>query len=510
MGEKNLATRQQRSLTLAMQRAELNMEELWLRYFALGGEAGPLEVDAYLHGLSELPALQRDMVAHAVNERIDELTWAHRAAYSRTFRDSQPRNQPLAALVTLLTQTEFSPPDRLPTVAQAAGEALGLRVTMYLVDYEQRSLHPLTVPSPGSTNSDPATGTGGEARGQSRLTFSDPEQGLDVDTTLAGRAFRQVQILPSQKPDGTRLWVPLLDGAERLGVLEVEVDAQDDLYDPGLRTHCRWLAALLGHLVVLLSQHGDALDRVRLRERRTISSELIWSLLPPLTAGVDNFVVAGAVEPRNKVSGSAFDYRLSDTTAGLVIIEAAGDGLQRGLIVTAALAAYRSAHHAGHGLYEQVRLIDETISRQFGDAAHATAVLAELHLATGRLRYINVGGPPPLIMRSGRVVRSLPGGRAPALGLGGGELVVGEESLEPNDWLVLHTDGITSARSPSGTKFGDTGLADFLQREAAAGHPPPETARRLVQAVLNHHHGVLEDDAAVLLARWTATNHGIR
>jgi hypothetical protein len=326
---------------------------------------------------------------------------------------------------------------------------------------------------------------------------------LDVDSTLAGRAFRHVQILPSESADRPRLWVPLLDGVERLGVLGIDVDDVDDLYDPGLRVHCRWLSILLGHLVVLLSQYGDVLDRTRLRTPRTVSAELIWSLLPPLTSGVDSFVVTGIVEPRHSVSGDAFDYGLSDTTATLIVLDAVGHDLRSGLIAATALAAYRSARHAGHGLYEQARRIDETINQHFGDGLFATAVLAELDLTTGRLRYINAGHPDPLLMRGGKIVKPLVAGRCRPLGLGLTDLQVGEETLQPEDWLVLYTDGITEARDRTGEFFGESRLMDFLRREAAAGHPPPETARRLVKTILAHQDGALQDDATVLLARWT-------
>nr|BFE52359.1 hypothetical protein GCM10017745_57860 [Saccharothrix mutabilis subsp. capreolus] len=111
------AAEQQRSLVQAWQRAELSTEELWLRYFGLGGEAGFLDVDAYVHGLGGLAPLERDVLAHAVNERLDELAWSHRAGYSRPYRDSTPRSEPFAALVRLLEGGELAPPDRLPAVA---------------------------------------------------------------------------------------------------------------------------------------------------------------------------------------------------------------------------------------------------------------------------------------------------------------------------------------------------------------------------------------------------------
>ncbi|MCM6773159.1 serine/threonine-protein phosphatase [Nocardia sp. CDC159] len=476
------AEQQQRSLALALQRAQLGVEQLWLRYFAIGGSAGLWEVDAYVHGLGALETLQRDVLAQAVNERLDELTWSHRATYSRRLRESAPRGQMLTALVSLLESAELAPPERLPVLLEAAGQALNVRIRMYLIDYDQRFLRPV------------GTGRASENAGSDGL--------LDVDATLAGRAFRQVRILPQATPR-PRLWVPLLDGVERLGVLEVEVIDAEERYDPALRTQCRWLAMLVGHLVTIMDQYGHALDQIRLPAARTVGSELIWSLLPPLTAGVDSFVVSAVVEPRHSNSGDAFDYDLTERTARLLVVDAVGHDLRSGLIAATALAAYRSARHAGHGLYEQARVMDVAIRDQFGPGAFATAVVAEVDLPTGRLRYINAGHPEPLIMRSGKIVKPLRSGRRRPLGIGQGELTVGEEALQPDDWLILYTDGITEARDPNGEFFGEGRLVDFLRREAASGHPPPETARRLIRAVLAHQHGIFQDDATVLLARWS-------
>jgi hypothetical protein len=64
--------------------AELSLGQLWMRYFALGGEASELELDAYLNGAIALPAFQHDMLAHAINERLDEIA-PSRAPYSDDF-----------------------------------------------------------------------------------------------------------------------------------------------------------------------------------------------------------------------------------------------------------------------------------------------------------------------------------------------------------------------------------------------------------------------------------------
>jgi hypothetical protein len=471
---------QLRVLKIAYERAGLTVDQLWLRYFALGGNAGRIEVDAYLHGLMPLPELQRDVLAHAVNERLDELAWPRRVPYNRPVRNTKPDRGPLAALVGLLDGARLAPPERLPALAAAAGAEVGVDVMIYLVDYEQRRLIPL--PTPEHSVREP----------------------LGVDTTLAGRAFRIGQTLPARNEDILRLWVPLLDGTERLGVLEVMVADLIELYDPGLREQCRWLSGLLGHLVTISTDYGDALDSRRRRRRRSPAAELIWSLLPPLTAGTDSFVLAGMLEPCYEIGGDAFDYAVSETTVSLAVFDAMGHALGAGLIAAAALATYRSVRRDRRSLYDQATAIDQTVTDNFA-GAFLTGVLAEIDLPSGRLRYLCAGHPPPLLLRDGKIVKTLSGGRRAPLGLDATDVAIGEETLQPGDWLVLHTDGITEARDSTGAFFGETRLVDFLEREAASGHPPPETVRRLIRAVLNHQNGVLQDDATVLLARWDAS-----
>lgn len=73
--------------------ADLRIEELWLRYFSIGGNTGQFEIEAYIHGAMALPALQRDILAHALNERLDEINVPDgRAPYSRRSEDAGPRH----------------------------------------------------------------------------------------------------------------------------------------------------------------------------------------------------------------------------------------------------------------------------------------------------------------------------------------------------------------------------------------------------------------------------------
>jgi serine phosphatase RsbU (regulator of sigma subunit) len=298
------------------------------------------------------------------------------------------------------------------------------------------------------------------------------------------------------------LWVPLLDGADRLGVLEIGLRSPGELYDPSLREQCSWLGWQLGHLVASMSPYGDGLEQARRRIPRAPSAELLWQQLPPLTASTGAFTLAGMIEPSYRAGGDAFDYALSETSVSLAVFDAMGHGLPAALMAVAALAGYRSARRDGRGLYDQVSALDEVISAGFPGSAFVTGVLADLDVGSGRLRYVNAGHPPPLLLRAGKVVKELSGGRRVPFGLSTAELTVAQEMLQPGDWLAVYTDGVTEARDASGAWFGEDRLVELLGRAAAAGHPPPETARRLTRAILQHQHGRLQDDATVLLACW--------
>lgn len=390
-------------------------------------------------------------------------------------KDASP---PLAALVELIDGTHQAPPERLTSVVERAGRALGVDITIFLIDFEQRTLRPLE----------------GTSQGERRV--------FGVETTMPGRAYRLVRTVVSRTEGRPRLWVPLLDGVERLGVLEVIPSDPAAVDDPDLHDWCRRLSLLIGHLVTITDRYGDGFGAVRSRRRLTPATELLWALLPPLTAGTDSFMLSGVLEPCYEVGGDAFDYSLSERSAALAIFDPVGHTLGSGLIAAVALSAYRSCRRFGGGLTDQVSAIDENIGAQFSRGAFATGVLAELNLDTGRLRYVNAGHPQPLIMRGGKVVKPLTGGLRRPFGLGDPECPIVEESLEPDDWLVMYTDGIVEAKDEAGDRFGVDRLVDLLRREAASQHPPPETVRRLIHSVLAHQLGMLQDDATVLLARW--------
>jgi len=384
------------------------------------------------------------------------------------------------ALREVLRGAHLWQPDDLAPAVEAAVSRAGLHARVWLVDYEQRALHPL--PHPGRVLPDP----------------------LPVDGSLAGRVFARVRSAESDDDGARRWWVPMVDGTDRLGVVEFVARDPAGPRDPDLLQHCELVAGLVGHLIATTTTRGELLERTRRTRPMSTASELLWQLLPPLTASAGRAVVSAFLEPCYEVGGDGFDYSFDGPDLHLAIFDGAGRGLEAGLAGAVALSAVRAGRRAGRGLYDQARAADAALTDQFTDSRFVTAVLAELNLDTGRVRYLNAGHPAPLVLRGGRVARELSGGRRMPLGLDDPLVEIGEELLEPGDRLLLHTDGVTEARTPQGERFGVGRLVDLAERNAAAGLAAPETLRRLVHAVRDHQDGPPADDATLMLVEWSA------
>src|SRR5215213_6007682 len=59
-----------RRMDAARVRAELTVQDLWLRYLALGGTGDAFDLDGYLQGLVPLDDFQQDIFAQALNDAL--------------------------------------------------------------------------------------------------------------------------------------------------------------------------------------------------------------------------------------------------------------------------------------------------------------------------------------------------------------------------------------------------------------------------------------------------------
>ncbi|HEX2048009.1 MAG TPA: PP2C family protein-serine/threonine phosphatase [Acidimicrobiales bacterium] len=379
----------------------------------------------------------------------------------------------------LLRRASLTAPDLLAAdIAGALHDAGGNHLVLYVVDYEQLSLQPVGIAAD--------------------LLAEEPK-GVAVEGTLAGRAFQLQQVVATEVDGGWRVWAPVRERAERIGVLEfgfAEVDAD-------LLQLCDDLGLLAGHLVHTAGRYTDLVELRRRRRPMNLAAEMQWDMLmPPLAFSSPELAIAGILEPAYFVAGDAFDYSLNGDLFGFVILDAMGHGVHSTLASTLALGGFRHGRRRGLELTVVAEQVDDALIEHFAGECFVTGHICELDVATGAFRWVNAGHPPPLLIRGSKVVGELKADPCLPLGLGIGITEVGEVRLQPSDRLLFYSDGVIEARPLGGPQFGVERLIDDAEEFLGGSLPVAEVLRRLVRRLREHRGGELEDDATLVFLEW--------
>lgn len=378
-------------------------------------------------------------------------------------------------LGVLLDRAHEMPPQLIaPLVAEEVGRIGGRDVSILLQDYDQLILAPL----PGM-----------------RLVVGEPER---IDDSQAGRAFLSATTVEQPQADGVRVFLPLLDGSDEVGVLAVTLSSVDD----DDRRLLRRLAGLVADMLVTKNSYTDQFFRARRRESMSLAAEIQWSLLPPLTMITPQVAVAGILEPAYDVAGDSFDYALNDNILHMAVIDAMGHGLDAAVLATVAIGAYRHARRADVGLAELYMFMDKAIDEQFGPDHFVTAQMMRLDTGTGHLQWVNAGHPAPLLIRDHRVLQPLESPGTLPVGFGGANPQISEQALARGDRILFFTDGLVEEHRTGEEQFGEERLRDFVDRAGCVGEGVQEMVRGLSHALMRERGGVTTDDATLFLVEW--------
>ena len=393
-----------------------------------------------------------------------------------------PPESPGERLLGALLDRAHQMPPRLiaPLVAEEAARIGGRDVCIMLQDYGQRMLRPL----PG--------------RG---LVTGEPEP---IDGSAAGRAFLRMTVVEEQRDDGVRMYLPLVNDSDEAGVLALTLDAADE----DDRRLLRQLAVLAGGMLAAKNAYTDEFLQARRGAPMSLSAEVQWSLLPPMTMTTPQVALAGILEPAYDVAGDSFDYAINGNVLHLAVIDAMGHGLNAAMLATLAIGAYRHARRADVGLADLYGLMDAVIEQQFGAEQFVTAQLMRLDIAAGQLQWVNAGHPAPLLIRDRRVAQALESPGTLPVGFGGATPVISEHQLRRGDRVLFFTDGAFEEHQPGGQQFGMERLIDFVERSDQVGEGVQETVRGLSRALASARGGVTTDDTTLFLVEWRGGSVG--
>jgi PAS domain S-box-containing protein len=268
--------------------------------------------------------------------------------------------------------------------------------------------------------------------------------------------------------------------------------------------HYRYGESELSLVEDLARRCALALDNARLyRERSNIAHTLQQSLLPRLSEpeGIEVGVQYLPLGEENEVGGDFYDLIEIKDGWLAVIGDVVGKGAAAAAVTALARYTIRAVALQEYSPSSILSALNDAMHTQLRDHQFCTVSCARLRLVgSGAVLTVSrAGHPPPLLLRADGTLEGLtPSGKFLGV-VSDPNLGEQAEYLEPGDTAIFYTDGLTEARSPDGSVFGEERLRELVR--SCRGLSAPETARRLREVALNYGEGNPRDDLAVLVLR---------
>ena len=300
--------------------------------------------------------------------------------------------------------------------------------------------------------------------------------------------------------------VPVLAGDGRLtGVLVLGSRLSEEPYS---REDKRLLASVA-------TQAGGALETIRLAEgmverieaERRIAQEMEYAkqvqarLFPQKHPSMKTLEYAGGCIQARQVGGDYYDFlELRPGRLALVLADIAGKGISGALLMANLQANLRSQYAVAlDDLPRLLKSVNQLFYENSSESSYATLFFADYDDCSRRLRYVNCGHLPPLLLRADGQLERLTATNT-VLGLfEKWECAVAEVQLADGDTLVLYTDGVTEAENAEEEQFGESRLAETMLAQRHL--PVPSLLETIVAAVQKFSDGEQADDITLVLAR---------
>jgi sigma-B regulation protein RsbU (phosphoserine phosphatase) len=268
-------------------------------------------------------------------------------------------------------------------------------------------------------------------------------------------------------------------------------------------------------LASVASQAGIALESLQLAEQMAerieaeqraahemeIARQVQARLFPQKQPALATLDYAGRCVQARQVGGDYYDFLdLGPGKLGVLLADIAGKGISGALLMANLQANLRSQYAiALEDPSRLLRSVNQLFFENTAESSYATLFFADYDDASRRLRYVNCGHNPPVLLRAGGKAERL-SATTTVLGLfDDWECPVEEQTLHPADILVLFSDGVTEAQSVDGEDFGESRLLGAIREHQRLS--PSELLNRLLDIVQQFSGTEQADDITLVVAR---------
>ncbi len=299
---------------------------------------------------------------------------------------------------------------------------------------------------------------------------------------------------------GPRLWAPLRSGDVDLGGVVLARSPDAVVFTAG---DAKLLAALATQAAAFLDNarlHRRALAQERLERELQLAYEVQSRLMPHGPVAQPGWDVAAHWQPAREVSGDFYDLIPLGDELGLVVADVADKGMPAALFMAVVRSLLRASAGAERSPADAVAQTNRWACRDASDGMFVTLWYGQFHV-DGRVRYVNAGHNPPLVLRRDGRVERLPRtgilvGWDPDVAFGQGEV-----DLVEGDLFVGYTDGVTEALDAAGDAYGEERFERVLQGARELGAQAVLEAVRRDLAAFTAGAPAFDDVTLVVLGR---------
>jgi serine phosphatase RsbU (regulator of sigma subunit) len=228
--------------------------------------------------------------------------------------------------------------------------------------------------------------------------------------------------------------------------------------------------------------YKDSQDKRRMDEQLAIAREIQQALLPLPDRDLEYVRACSQSLPCYEIGGDYFDYfNLDRGRFGFALGDVAGKGMPAALLASLVQGIFSGQTHFDAPLPAIIGEVNRNLAQRGPGNRFMTFFFGILD-PDGNCTYVNAGHNPPFLIRPDGSMRELIAGGM-VLGLFAGVQYEAETiKLQPDDHLVLFTDGVIESLNVAGEEFGMDRLVALLGANARAS--APEILARLKEAVL--------------------------
>jgi sigma-B regulation protein RsbU (phosphoserine phosphatase) len=297
--------------------------------------------------------------------------------------------------------------------------------------------------------------------------------------------------------------VPLMIKDQVIGVIDLESEKVGAFTHDDVRT-----LSLLAPQVATAIENARLYEQVahsqeRLQRDLTAARQLQRQLLPATSPHVKGLDLRAHNEPAEEVTGDLYDFLpYAGGQLGILLGDVSGKGAAAALYAAMAIGMLRNLAQPGQPptmlLEEANKLLFE---RKVG-SRYLTAMYAKWFPRERRLIIANAGQPRPILLR-GDTIEDLAVVGIPLGLLEGSSYEQLDVRLQPDDLLVLVSDGITETTNEARHQYGEERLKTVIRENHKAS--ASELLRILFDDVQKFAAGgVQDDDRTIIVAKVTS------